>query len=171
MLGLSAQRVTGSRLASFGALCLVAGTLAAGCAADSGEVEVVVGSGQLVVKNTTVGAVKKLKVRLPYDTVLASGPAAELQLRGEDNLLARIQLREAATAEWEVLAPLNMAFEQHEQVHLFAPFADMIELEYAGGVQPADDGSTQLGGSAARDAGADDNDAGATALGGDAHNR
>jgi hypothetical protein len=111
-----------------------------------------------VVKNTTVSTVKKLKVRLPYDSVLANGPAEQLQLRGEDNLLERIRIEEAAPGEWAVLAPLNLTFEQHAQVLVFAPFADMIELEYAGGVKPSGDGSTQLHG--VRETNAADSDAG-----------
>jgi hypothetical protein len=149
MHGSLVTRLTGSCLALH---------LVAGCVADGGDVDAVVGSNNLVVKNTTVNTLKKLKVRLPYDSVLANGPAEQLQLRGEDNLLEHIRIQEAAPGEWEVLAPLNMTFEQHEQVLVFAPFANMIELEYAGGVKPSADGSTQLPG--VRDAGAADSDAG-----------
>jgi hypothetical protein len=137
------RRGVASSAFQVGLLCLSAGFFEA-CAADSSDV--VVGSSNFIVRHTAVSRVTKLNVHLPFDTMLANGDVGELQLQGEDNLLDQIHVSQTADSQWQIFAPLNLAFEQHQQLRVVAPFADMIQLEYQGDVHTPSDGSTRLGG-------------------------
>ena len=105
-------------------------TLLAACGSSDQE-EVVVGSGKVVEQQHEVAVVAELRISLPFDTLVSRGEAGQLTLRGEDNLLEHVVMRERDVSAWEIVAPADLAFEQHEDVEIEVPFIDMVRVTYS----------------------------------------
>ena len=112
----------------FEAVCLAASLLVA-CA--GGEQEVLVGSGQVVERMTEVMTVSELKVALPFEGKVSNGVAGSITLRGESNLLDRIEVRERAVSKWEIVAPSDLMFEQHDDIEISVPFIEMVKISHS----------------------------------------
>ena len=110
------------------AVCLAASLLVA-CAGD--EKEVLVGSGQVVERTTEVMTVSELKVALPFEGKVSNGVAGSITLRGESNLLDRIEVRERAVSKWEIVAPSDLMFEQHDDIEISVPFIEMVKISHS----------------------------------------
>ena len=112
----------------FEVVCLAASLLVA-CAGD--EKEVLVGSRNVVERTTEVMTVSELKVALPFEGKVSNGVAGSITLRGESNLLDRIEVRERAVSKWEIVAPSDLMFEQHDDIEISVPFIEMVKISHS----------------------------------------
>lgn len=96
------------------------------CAAE--QAEPIIGSGNLAARTVQVNAVEKLHVVLPFDTLVVRGEKGQISVRAEDNVLDQIVVRERAASDWEVSAPMDLAFEQQKEVRIEVPFVDMVRV-------------------------------------------
>jgi hypothetical protein len=113
-----------------GTLCAVILALAGGCAADASEP--IVGSGRMAERTTDTSNVEKVTVSLPFEAEIGNGEPNRLVVRGEDNLLERIEITEATPGVWRISAAQNLAFTQHEPMQVAIPYVDMVELSLDG---------------------------------------
>ncbi|MDD9940657.1 MAG: hypothetical protein OXU20_06305 [Myxococcales bacterium] len=105
---------------------------AAGCGDDATSEEPVVGSGNLVESITQVMFVEELHVTLPFRANIYNGMARQIRLHGEDNLLSKITVEEVDMGEWHVVAPLDLLFEQHEDITVEVPYIEMVTIRKVG---------------------------------------
>jgi hypothetical protein len=104
--------------------------LAGGCAADTADP--VVGSGHVVESTTNADVVEQVTVSLPFEAEIGNGEPKKLVISGEDNLLQQIKVEETAVGQWEISAPQNLAFTQHEPMQVAIPYVDMVRLSIDG---------------------------------------
>jgi uncharacterized membrane protein len=116
------------------AIALAACWLAA-CADGSSPV---VGSKHVIAKTTPTMVVEVVVIRLPFTTVVHDGDPRQIVIRGEDNLISRISVKETKVSRWEIDAPESLNFEQHSDLQVEIPFIDMVEVSYDADVTFAD---------------------------------
>lgn len=108
----------------------------AGCASEIGsDQEPIVGSQQVVERETAVSVVQSLRIRVPFAVTLQNGEPKKIVLRGEDNLLDEITVDEEAVSSWRIIAPLDLAYTQHEDIAIEVPYIDMVEVKYRDNVE------------------------------------
>lgn len=120
-------------------LALTAGLVASwisGCASDVGlDQAPIVGSRQIIERQTPVAILKSLRIRVPFRVTLQNGPPKRVILRGEDNLIEQISIDEEAINSWRIMAPLDLEFTQHEDIAIEVPYIDMVEVKYRDNVR------------------------------------
>jgi hypothetical protein len=79
--------------------------------------------------------VQSVRISTPFKTTVANGQARQIVLHGEDNLVSQIKVHETSVSKWEIIAPLNLQFEQHEDLMIEIPFIDMVSISYNGHVK------------------------------------
>ena len=94
-----------------------------------------VGSGKVVEQQREIAIVAQLRIALPFDTLVSSGEAGHITLRGESNLIERVVMRERDVSAWEIVAPADLVFEQHQDVEIEVPFIDMVRVTYTPSVR------------------------------------
>jgi hypothetical protein len=128
-----------SKLIHHPRLALAAGALAswlAGCASDVGTEEApIVGSHQIIERQTPVAILKSLRIRVPFRVTLQNGQPKQIMLRGEDNLIAQISIDEEGINSWRIVAPLDLDFMQHDDIAIEVPYIDMVEVKYRDNVR------------------------------------
>jgi hypothetical protein len=107
-----------------------------GCA-DSDDV--VVGSGNVVERVEPAMFVEGVRISLPLRALVYDGEPRQIVLRGEDNLLEQIDVREDDVGQWQISASQKVMFEQHEDIRIEVPYIDMVELSFGGDVELGDD--------------------------------
>lgn len=122
---LQAMTAKRTRRAWAGAITgIVAGVLAA-C---GDEADPIIGSGNVVDRVSPVMIVEKLRIVLPFDTLVVRGEAGRITVRADDNLLDYIDIRERSVSDWEIVAPMDLVFEQSHEVQIEVPFVDMVKV-------------------------------------------
>jgi hypothetical protein len=117
------------------ALTMTAGL--AGCG-DSDE-DPIVGSGNVTEQSVDAMFVETVRISMPFRAVVYNGEENKVVVRGEDNLIAEIDVVETEMSDWEIVAPHNLDFEQNEDVEIEIPFIDMVEISIDGDISFADD--------------------------------
>ncbi len=102
-------------------------TFASACASDETD-GAIVGSGKLQELTTDAMFVESVAILVPFHTLVHNGEPRKLIVRGEDNLIDRIEVEETAVGKWKISAPMDLKFEQHEDVELEIPYIDMVEI-------------------------------------------
>ena len=102
-----------------------------GCASDDEETPVV-GSGNVTDVTTDVQTVEVATIDLRFETEIYDGDPGAILLRGEDNLLDFITVEEVAVGEYEISAPVDFEFEQHDPIEVYIPFLEMVRLDTFG---------------------------------------
>jgi hypothetical protein len=116
---------------------LVFGALLFGCGDGT---ETVVGSGQTQELTTESMFVQHVTIFMPFRTMVFNGEPRKLIVRGEDNLISLITVKEIDVGTWKISAPPGLHFEQHQDVELEIPYIDMVEIAVDGkAVQFADE--------------------------------
>lgn len=109
--------------------CVGAGLalLSVACASDDSK-PAVVGSGK--VQELTIEAmfVERVSISLPFHTLVYNGEPRKLMVRGEDNLIKRITVKEIEVGKWQFSAPNDVMFTQHADIELEIPYIDMVEI-------------------------------------------
>lgn len=119
------------------ALCCC-GLGASACVAD--EQQIIVGSGKVTEIAVDAALVEKAAISVPFTALVYDGEAGKIVLRGEDNVIARIDVTETDHRAWEIAVPADLSFEPHDDVEIEMPYIDMIELTLAGdSIQLVDD--------------------------------
>ena len=83
--------------------------------------------------------VEKVSISMPFTALVYNGTERKIVIRGEDNLVDEITVTETAMSNWEISAPLDLAFEQHSDVEIEIPYLDMVSITLEGHVKLADD--------------------------------
>ena len=117
-----------------------------GCAGEAAEP--VMGSGHVTESRTEAARIERVSVSLPFESTLWNGEPKQVVLRGEDNLIAEIAVKEVAPGEWLITAPFDLAFEQHANIEIEIPYIDMVSLFYEGEVTLGDHPATMWNASA-----------------------
>ncbi|MDH5674421.1 MAG: hypothetical protein OEZ06_20005 [Myxococcales bacterium] len=118
-------------------VAIITGFAVVGCASDD---ESLVGSGTVTDAVTDVMFVESVRISLPFKTIVYNGEPREIRISGEDNLIAKIVVEESSeVSKWEISAPHDLNFEQHEDVEIRIPYIDMVTVSVDGDVEFADD--------------------------------
>jgi hypothetical protein len=119
---------------------LTAAALAACWLAACGDSSTpIVGSKNVITKTTPTMVVEAVIMHLPFKAVVHNGGPRKIVIRGEDNLLSQISVKETKVSRWEIDAPLSLNFEQHSDLQIEIPYIDMVEVSYnTGGITFAD---------------------------------
>jgi hypothetical protein len=109
---------------------LAAGALLNAC--GNSDPESIVGSGKI--ENLTIDAmfVERVSISIPFQTTVYNGEPRKLVVRGENNLIKQIVVKEISVGEWKISGPLDLRFEQHEDVELEIPYIDMVKVGFDG---------------------------------------
>jgi hypothetical protein len=113
---------------------------------------VVVGSGNVVERVEPAMFVEGVRISLSLRALVFNGEPRQIVLRGEDNLLEQIDVREDEVGQWHISAPEALMFEQHEDIRIEVPYIDMVVLSFSGDVELGQDPTTVWGSDAGADA-------------------
>jgi len=116
------------------------GLLALGCG-DGNEAKPVIGSGHVVERVEGAMVVERVRISLPFHTLVANGEPKQVLLRGEDNLLDQITTEEVQPGVWHISAPDGLQFEQHDDMRVELPYLGMVFLSLSGDVELEDNPS------------------------------
>jgi hypothetical protein len=105
-----------------------------GCSGGDGS-DVVVGSGEVVERVEQAMFVEHVEISLPFHAYVVNGEPNQVLLRGEDNLLDLIHVEETAMGVWQIEAPPEVMFEQHEDIAIEIPYLDMVLLSLDGDIE------------------------------------
>lgn len=114
--------------------CLVWGLTACG----SSDEEPVVGSGEVTSRTIDVMYVEEVTIDIPFKALVRNGDERQVVIRGEDNLIDLIEVTETDVSKYEISAPFDIDFEQHEDVEIEIPFIGMVSITVSGDVEFAD---------------------------------
>lgn len=126
--------------------------LAVACG-EGDETEPLVGSGRVVERVEGAMFVEKVRISMPFHALVANGEPRQVLLRGEDNLLDQITVEEVEPGEWQITAPKDLSFEQHEDVRVEVPYLEMVFISLSGDVELEDHPSGMWRADAGQDAG------------------
>lgn len=125
------NRVQG-HVVHFATLWLVGWMLAA-CGSDDGASgEEIIGSGELDEAITEAMFVESVRVDLPFEATIYNGEERQVRLYGEDNLLPHITVTEVEAGAWEISAPSDLMFEQHDEIEIEVPYIEMVSITVVG---------------------------------------
>ena len=100
--------------------------LAVACASDTEAT--LVGSNRVVEKQTAVAVIEALRIRIPFEATVKNTSEKRILLRGEDNLLAELQVSEVTMSHWQIVADTDEKFTQHHPIEIEVPFVDMVAV-------------------------------------------
>ncbi len=109
-----------------------------GACGDTDE-ETLVGSMTVDEEATEAMFVETVRISMPFRATVYDGDPRQIVVRGEDNLIAHIDVVETDMSDWEIVAPHNLDFEQNEDIEIRIPFIDMVEISIDGDIEFADD--------------------------------
>jgi hypothetical protein len=98
----------------------------------------IIGSGKVVESKTATMVVESVQIYLPFKAVVHNGSARQIVITGEDNLISKITVDEPSVSKWEIVAPEDLQFEQHDDLQIDIPYIDMVEIMYSGDLTFAD---------------------------------
>ena len=92
------------------------------------DADPVVGSNTIEALTTDSMFVERVRIALPFRTIVHNGEPRKLVIRGEDNLISLIDVSETEVGRWSIDAPYDLQFEQHQDIDLEIPYIDMVSI-------------------------------------------
>jgi hypothetical protein len=103
--------------------------LATACASETeDEAPTLVGSNHVVQKEVPVAVVTELRIVLPFTANVKNTGEKRILVRGEDNLLAEIDVQEQSMSHWAITADASLKATQHSPIEIEVPFIDMVSV-------------------------------------------
>jgi hypothetical protein len=106
-------------------------SLLGACAASSSKE--LVGSSHVISKTTPAMVVESVDIAMPFNGVVHDGSPREILIKGEDNLLSQLTIRETSVSNWQIKAPPGLMFTQHSDFQIYVPFVNMVRISYNDG--------------------------------------
>jgi hypothetical protein len=131
-------RIDGPHLRTHRILAATAVIAACLLACKEGKPQPIVGSDHVVAKTMATMVVESVGIFIPFKAVVHNGAARKIVVRGEDNLLSHITIRETSVSHWEIVAPYDFPFKQHSDMQIEIPFLDMVQISYDADLMFAD---------------------------------